>query len=147
MTSRLKNLRLNLYDHLYRYLDNPPKIQPWLAETTASPMRTEMHLHPSKGAKFHTGDEVTAEAVKLQHGKALALGKGSSALFKPILDPGGISVKSRYVIEFNLRKLCPLPLHYATFCIVNPKVVEGRQVPGGVSGLPQTMAGSGSYIP
>src|SRR5512135_2566962 len=28
-----ENLRLNLYDHLYRYLDNPPKIHPWLAES------------------------------------------------------------------------------------------------------------------
>jgi len=28
-----ENLRLNLYDHLYRYLDNPPKITPWLAES------------------------------------------------------------------------------------------------------------------
>jgi len=30
-----ENIRLNIYDHLYRYLDNPPKIHPWLADNDA----------------------------------------------------------------------------------------------------------------
>src|SRR3954470_19161295 len=31
-------VRLNLYDGLYRWLDNPPKLEPWLAEShTVSP--------------------------------------------------------------------------------------------------------------
>ena len=34
-----ENLRLNLYDHLYRYLDNLRRFIPGLPKTTASPMK------------------------------------------------------------------------------------------------------------
>ena len=67
-----ENLRLNLYDHLYRYLDNPPKIQPWLAESyTVSSNELKWTFKLRKGAKFHNGDEVTAEAVKYSIEEAL----------------------------------------------------------------------------
>src|SRR5262245_62438460 len=37
-------VRLNLYDGLYRWLDNPPKLEPWLAEShTVSADRSEEH--------------------------------------------------------------------------------------------------------
>ena len=60
-----ENIRLNLYDHLYRYLDNPPEIHPWLAESyTVSDDELKWTFKLRQGAKFHNGDEVTAEAVK-----------------------------------------------------------------------------------
>ena len=56
-----ENVAFNLYDNLYRYEDNPPKIEPWLAEShTVSPdgMSWEFKLRP--GVKFHDGSPVTA---------------------------------------------------------------------------------------
>ena len=143
-----ENLRLNLYDHLYRYLDNPPKIHPWLAESySVSEDGLKWTFNLRKGAKFHNGDEVTAEAVKYSMERLLALGKGSSALFKPILDPSGISVKSRYVVEFKLKEpYAPFLSILPTFCIVNPKILEGKPGPWGSEWLSQNDAGSGSYI-
>ena len=143
-----ENLRLNLYDHLYRYLDNPPKITPWLAESySVGDEGRKWTFTLRKGAKFHNGDEVSAEAVKYSMERLLALGKGPSALFKPILDPSGIVVKSRYVIEFNLKEpYAPFLSIMPTFCIVNPKVVEGKAGPWGSEWLAQNDGGSGSYI-
>ena len=38
-------VRLNLYDGLYRWLDNPPKLEPWLAEShTVSARRAHVHV-------------------------------------------------------------------------------------------------------
>jgi len=143
-----ENLRLNLYDHLYRYLDNPPKIQPWLAEShTVSDNELKWTFKLRKGAKFHNGDEVTAEAVKYSIERLLALGKGSSALFKPVVDPEGVKVLDRYTVEFNLKEpYAPFLSILATFCIVNPKVVEGKAGPWGSEWLSQNDAGSGAYV-
>jgi len=143
-----ENFRLNLYDHLYRYLDNPPKIHPWLAESySVADEGRKWTFTLRKGAKFHTGDEVTAEAVKYSMGRLVALGKGPSALFKPILDPGSISIKSRYVVEFNLKEpYAPFLSIMPTFCIVNPKVLEGKAGPWGSEWLNSNDAGSGSYV-
>jgi peptide/nickel transport system substrate-binding protein len=143
-----ENLRLNLYDHLYRYLDNPPKIHPWLAESySVSEDGRKWTFNLRKGAKFHNGDEVTAEAVKYSMERLLALGKGSSGLFKPVVDPSGINIKSRYTIEFNLREpYAPFLSIMPTFCIVNPKVLQGKPGTWGSEWLAQNDAGSGSYV-
>lgn len=143
-----ENIRLNLYDHLYRYLDNPPKIHPWLAESySASQDGLKWTFNLRKGAKFHNGDEVTAEAVKYSMERLLGLGKGASALFKPVVDPGAITIKNRYAIEFTLREpYAPFLSIVPTFCIVNPKVVEGKPGPWGSEWLADNDAGSGSYV-
>jgi len=143
-----ENLRLNLYDHLCRYLDNPPKIHPWLAESySVSEDGLKWTFKLRKGAKFHTGDEVTGEAVKYSMERLLGLGKGASALFKPIVDPAGINVKDRYTIEFNLREpYAPFLSIMPTFSVVNPKVLEGKPGPWGSEWLSQNDAGSGAYV-
>src|SRR6266853_6922551 len=44
---------LNGYDNLYRYEDNPPKMQPWLAEShTVSPNGLIWDLNLRPGVKF-----------------------------------------------------------------------------------------------
>lgn len=143
-----ENIRLNLYDHMYRYLDNPPKIHPWLAESyRVSDDELKWTFNLRKGAKFHNGDEVTAEAVKYSMERLLALGKGASALFKPIVDPSGVVAKDRYTVEFNLREpYSPFLSIMPTFCIVNPKVVEGKPGPWGSEWLTENDAGSGAYV-
>src|SRR4029450_10685110 len=48
-------VRLNLYDGLYRWLDNPPKLEPWLAEShTVSPGGLTYTLKLVKGPTFHS---------------------------------------------------------------------------------------------
>jgi peptide/nickel transport system substrate-binding protein len=143
-----ENLRLNLYDHLYRYLDNPPKIHPWLAESySVSEDALKWTFNLRKGAKFHNGDEVTAEAVKYSMERLLALGKGASALFKPIVDPANVKVKDQYTVEFHLNEpYAPFLSIMPTFCVVNPKVVEGKPGPWGSEWLSQNEAGSGAYV-
>src|SRR4029450_13260143 len=55
-------VRLNLYDGLYRCLDTPPKLEPWLAEShTVSQDGLTYTFKLRKGAKFHDGTEITAE--------------------------------------------------------------------------------------
>ena len=67
-------VRLNLYDGLYRWLDNPPKLEPWLAEShTVSDdgLNWEFKLRP--GLKFHDGSPLTAEDVVYSFRRVLAL--------------------------------------------------------------------------
>src|SRR5258708_15718118 len=56
--------RINFYDGLYRWVDNPPKMIPWLAESyTASADGKTWTFNLKKGVKFHDGSEVTAHAA------------------------------------------------------------------------------------
>ena len=62
-----ENVAFNLYDNLYRYEDNPPKIEPWLAEShTVSPDGLTWEFKLRTGAKFHDGSPVTADGRRLQ---------------------------------------------------------------------------------
>ncbi|RMF92504.1 MAG: ABC transporter substrate-binding protein, partial [Nitrospinota bacterium] len=141
--------RLNLYDSLYRWEDNPPKLYPWLAEHFAvSDDGRRWTFTLRKGAKFHDGSEVTAEAVRYSMERLLALGKGASSLFKPIIEPGSTKVVDRYRVEFNLRR--PQATFLATihsFYIVNPAVLQAHEEGGdwGSKWLSSHDAGSGSY--
>src|ERR1051326_1633264 len=77
-------VRLNLYDGLYRWLDNPavlppwlPAGTPWLAESHAiSPDGLTYTFKLRHGAKFHDGTEITAEDVRYSAERILALKKG-----------------------------------------------------------------------
>src|SRR5262245_65927045 len=74
-------VRLNLYDGLYRWEDNPPKLEPWLAEShTVSPDGLTYTFKLRKGAKFHDGAEITAEDVRYSAERILAMKKGAASL-------------------------------------------------------------------
>src|SRR5262245_14697884 len=74
-------VRLNLYDGLYRWLDNPPVLQPWLAEShTVSADGLTYTFKLRRGAKFHDGTEITAEDVKYSMERILARKKGAASL-------------------------------------------------------------------
>ena len=77
-------VRLNLYDGLYRWLDNPPVLNPWLAEShTVSPDGLTYTFKLRSGAKFHDGAEVTADDVVLQHGAHPRAEEGRGVAARP----------------------------------------------------------------
>jgi peptide/nickel transport system substrate-binding protein len=90
-------VRLNLYDGLYRWLDNPPKLEPWLAEShTVSQDGLTYTFKLRKGAKFHDGTEITAEDVRYSAERILAMKKGAAALISGMLAPGGTKALDKY---------------------------------------------------
>ena len=94
-------VRLNLYDGLYRWLDNPPKLEPWLAEShTVSPDGLTYTFKLRHGAKFHDGAEVTAEDVRYSAERILALKKGAAALLGTMIAPGATMVDSSAAAPF-----------------------------------------------
>src|SRR6185436_4397601 len=98
-------VRLNLYDGLYRWLDNPPKLEPWLAEShTVSSDGLTYTFKLRKGAKFHDGAEVTAEDVRYSAERILALKKGAAALISTMLAPGATKALDRSTVQFTLPK-------------------------------------------
>src|SRR2546426_1156761 len=89
-------VRLNLYDGLYRWLDNPPKLEPWLAEShTVSPDGLTYTFKLRRDAKFHDGAEITAEDVRYSADRILALKRGAAWLHSNEAGPGSYTL-TRY---------------------------------------------------
>ena len=66
--------RVNMYDGLLRWVDNPAKLEPWLAESyTVSPDGKTYTFKLRKGAKFHDGTEIKAADVVYSMERILAL--------------------------------------------------------------------------
>src|ERR687892_2518888 len=98
-------VRLNLYDGLYRWLDNPPVLQPWLAEShTVSPDGLTYTFKLRRGVKFHDGAEVTADDVRYSIERILALKKGAASLLATMVAPGTTKVVDRHTVQFSLTK-------------------------------------------
>jgi peptide/nickel transport system substrate-binding protein len=141
--------RLNLYDGLYRWQNNPPEIVPWVAEAyevSSDGLRWTFKLR--KGVKFHDGSEVTAEAVKYSMNRILALGQGAARLFLPIIKIDTTRVLDKYSVEFNLTKsFSPFLSIVPEIHIVNPKICKAHEVKNdwGSTWLASHEAGSGSY--
>src|SRR5687767_4569258 len=98
-------VRLNLYDGLYRWLDNPPVLQPWLAEShTVSPDGLIYTFKLRRGAKFHDGAEITAEDVRYSMERILALKKGAAALLGTMVAPNTTKALDRHTVQFTITK-------------------------------------------
>src|SRR4029077_5963443 len=98
-------VRLNLYDGLYRWLDNPPKLEPWLAEShTWSADGLTYTFKLRRGAKFHDGAEVTAEDVRYSIERILAGKKGAAALLATMVAPGTTKAVDKSTVQFTLTK-------------------------------------------
>jgi ABC-type transport system substrate-binding protein len=97
--------RINFYDGLLRWVDNPPKMIPWLAENyTSSPDGKTWTFNLKKGVKFHDGSEFTADDVVYSIERMLATKKGASTLFLPIIDPGSTKAPDKYTVVFTLKE-------------------------------------------
>ena len=95
--------RINMYDGLLRWLDNPAKLEPWLAESyTISQDGKTYTFKLRKGAKFHDGTEIKAADVVYSMERILAAGGQSAPLFAPLIKPGTTKAPDDYTVEFNL---------------------------------------------
>ena len=140
---------LNVYDGLYRYVGNPPKLEPWLAEShtvSADGLTWEFKLRA--GAKFHDGSDLNGEAVAYSFKRLLGMSKGPAGAFKPVLKPENVTATGPLGVKFVLDKpyapfLAAIPL----VAVVNPKAIEPNVKDGdfGQAWLASNDAGSGAY--
>jgi peptide/nickel transport system substrate-binding protein len=141
--------RLNMYGELYRYQGNPPKLEPWIAESyEVSPDAQKWTFRLKKGLKFHDGNEITAEDVRFSAERVLEMGKAAAANFKPVMKKDAVKVIDKYTCQFNLDK----PVGYFVtliplLSIVNSKLVKQNEKSGdyGAAWLANNEAGSGAY--
>ncbi|MCP4395782.1 MAG: ABC transporter substrate-binding protein [bacterium] len=145
----IRTIQQSLYDALTKYVGNPPKLIPWLAESwEGSPDATVFTFHLVKNAKFHNGDPVTAEAVKFSFARTLKLKKGPAWMLLDILDEDGIEVIDDYTIKFTLNKpYAPFEAVLPWWYVMNPKQVMEHDVDGddGQAWLTEHEAGSGPF--
>jgi peptide/nickel transport system substrate-binding protein len=124
--------RLNCYDGLMRWRDNPPKLTPNLAlsyEGSSDGMTWTFHLR--KGALFHDGSEVTADDVVYTTERLLALGTGSAGVFAPVLDKGATRAVNKYTAEFKLKKpFAAFPGLTHFLHVLNTKVLKAHEQDG-----------------
>jgi hypothetical protein len=77
--------RLNMYDCLVRWVDNPPKLRLWLAEKIdIAPDGITYTVTLKPNAKFHDGSPVTADDVVYSMERILGMKQGAYGLFKGV---------------------------------------------------------------
>jgi len=141
--------RLNMYDCLVRWVDNPPKLQLWLAEKIdIAPDATTYTVTLKPGATFHDGAPVTADDVVFSIERILAMKQGAYGLFKGVVDPGKTKALDARTVQFTLNQ------PYAVFTsilaelwVVNSKLVRANDKSGdwGAAWLARNEAGSGGF--
>lgn len=145
-TRMIQNL---LYDALLKYVGDPPKAIPWLAEKYEStPDGKVWTFYLVKNAKFQNGDPVTAETVKFSFVRTLKLNKGPAWMLSSVLDPSGIEVVDAHTVRFNLKEpYSPFPAVIPWWYIVNPKEVMAHEKDGdmGQEWMQTNSAGSGAF--
>ncbi len=141
--------RVNLYDGLLRWLDNPAKLEPWLAESyTASDDGKKYTFKLRKGAKFHDGTEIKAADVVYSMERILGLKGQSYPLFSDLVQPGTTKAVDDYTVEFNLTKASAIFLAVVPEVhVVNTALIKKNEKDGdwGKAWLSKNEAGSGSY--
>ena len=143
-------VRLNLYDGLYRWQDNPPQIEPWLAAGyTVSDDGLKWTFTLKKGSKFHDGSEVTADDVVYSMERILALKKGAAALLSRMIAPGNSKALDSHTVEFTLTQPSAIFLSIVPeIHVVNADLLREHEQDGdwGAAWLSSNDAGSGSFM-
>lgn len=141
--------RLNLYDGLLRWEDNPPKLEPWLAESyEISDDGLTYTFKLRQGATFHDGSPIEASDVVYSMERILALKKGAFSLFNGAVEPGTTVATDSHTVEFHL--VNPSAIFLATvpeIHVVNEELVRANEADGdwGAAWLSSNDAGSGSF--
>jgi peptide/nickel transport system substrate-binding protein len=142
--------RFNLYDGLYRWVDNPPKMIPWLAEShSVSPDGKVYTFKLRQNAKFHDGKPVTADDVVYSIERIIALKKGAASLYLDVVKPGTTKALDSHTVQFNLS--APSAIFLTTvpdILVVNSALVKANEKDKdwGEAWLARNEAGSGSYV-
>lgn len=140
---------LNAYDGLYRYVGNPPDLQPWLAEghtVSDDGLTWTFTLRP--GIKFHDGSEMTSEDIVYSFQRLMALGKGAASTFTPIMKADSVIIVDDRTVQFVLDiPYAPFLAAMPLVAIVNKDLVQSNEKDGdwGTAWLASNDAGSGAY--
>lgn len=114
----------NLYDPLV-YPTADGGVIPWVAERwEVSEDGLTWTFYIRKGIKFHSGRELTAEDVAFSMKRMLIIGEGFAYLWAPYLDPDGIKVIDKYVVQFKLKR----PFGPFLFTLVRLYIVDKEEV-------------------
>lgn len=141
--------RINLYDGLMRWQNNPPELMPWLAqshEVSSDGLTYTFKLR--EGSTFHDGSPIDASDVVYSIERILALKKGAFSLYADVIAPGSTKAPDPLTVVFTLSK--PSAIFLATvpeILVVNEELVRSKEVDGdlGEVWLSQNDAGSGSF--
>lgn len=142
--------RINLYDGLYRWVDDPPTLIPWLAEShTVSADELTYTFHLRQGVKFHNDTELTAVDVVYSIERMLALKRGAAELFIEFISPGSTQAADAYTVVFNLTSPSAIFLALVPeILVVNSQLVQQNTInlDWGKTWLKSNCAGSGSFM-
>jgi len=140
---------LNTYDTLYRYEGNPPRIQPWLAEShTVSADGLTWTFKLKDGVVFHDGRKLTAADVAYSFRRVLTLKLGPASAFSAYLKPEGVTAPDARTVKFVLSvPYAPFLAAVPLIAIVNQAEVKTHESDGdwGSKWLASNEAGSGAY--
>jgi peptide/nickel transport system substrate-binding protein len=141
---------LNVYDGLYRYVGNPPKLEPWLAEShTVSKDGLTWEFTLREGVTFHDGSVLTAEDVVYSFQRLLAMGLAPAGAFKPILKAENVTAVDERTVRFVMNEpYAPFLAAVPVVAIVNPDLIKENEENGdwGAAWLASNEAGSGAYV-
>ena len=145
----IRTMQQAMYDALLKYVDTPPRVVPWLAEShEVSDDGLTYTFNLVENAKFHNGDPVDAEAVRWSFERTLTLGKGPAWMLNAFLKAENISAPDAHTVVFKLdRPFAPFTSFLPWWFIMNPKQVMANEVDGdmGQKWLIDNEAGSGPY--
>jgi len=141
--------RINLYDGLMRWQDNPPKLEPWLAEKVDISADGLTYTFTLRDAKFHDGSPVEASDVVYSIDRILTMKKGAYSLYSNVIDVGATKAPEPKTVVFTLKE--PSAVFLATvpeINIVNAELVKSHEKDGdlGTEWLSKNDAGSGSFM-
>ena len=145
----IRMMQQSVYDALGKYIGNPAKVEPWLAEKWESSADAKTWtFHLVKNAKFHNGDPVDAEAVRYSFERGLKLNKGVAWMLKDFLAPENIVAVDANTVRFDLKApYAPFLSFLPWWFVVNPAEVKAHEVDGdyGQKWLTDHAAGSGPF--
>lgn len=150
LDTRRADIRLQLYDGLFRWLDAPLRIAPWLAQSyTASEDGRTFRFTLRKEARFHDGHELRASDVVYSVERILALKRGAAPLLAGLISPGSTKAIDNQTVEFSLNRASALFLTLLPeISIVNAELLKANEVNNdwGRGWLQTNDAGSGAYV-
>lgn len=142
---------LNTYDTLFRYIGNPPDLEPWLAESfEVSEDGLTWTIGLKDGVVFHDGTPLTAQDVVYSFQRVLGMGQGPAGAFRSYLQAENITAPDDLTVQFVLdESYAPFHAALPLVAIVNSELLQANEANGdwGSAWLSSNSAGSGAYQP